>query len=170
MPSDKICVPYDSLYRTVATNGVIGYGDVTHGKTCGKYIPNQKKETCENLKTYVSWGDFVEWSNSQCVVKTGYCYDGEEVMEQGVFDAKYTRDTTSGSGGGSAFDVNNELICNGMFGVWDNGKCKCGSEIMTHYSQQCENGQIVKQKITSQALKTTNFKLQNSVFSLGNNK
>ena len=62
-------------------------------------------------------------------------------------------------GGGSAFDVNNELICNSMSGVWDNGNCKCGSVIMTEYSQQCENGQIVKQKITKQTLNPIQFKL-----------
>ena len=82
-------------------------------------------------------------------------------------------------GGGRAFAVNNELMCKSMSGVWDNGNCKCGSAIMTEYSQQCENGQIVKQKGTSQALKTTNLKLPkvdiNSLVSsglnpLGNNK
>ncbi len=147
LPSDKICVPYDSLYRTVATNGVIGYGDVTHGKTCGRYIPNQKKETCEKLEKYVSWGNLVEWNegDNQCVVKTGYCYDGEEVMESDVFDAKYNRDSTTGSGGSKFEPSSSKAMCDTYFGNFQGGKCLCGGKVLK-VGEQCESGNIVRFK------------------------
>ena len=103
LPSDKICVPYDSLYRTVATNGVIGYGDVTHTATCGEYVPeltgdNKNNETyCNNIN--VEYGvDAVNWdrNNKKCKVNSGYSYYSNKVISAAECACRTTRGTWDG--------------------------------------------------------------------------
>lgn len=105
LPSDKICVPYDSLYRTVATNGVIGYGDVTHTATCGNYVPeltgdNKKNEKyCNNMN--VEYGvDVVNWDSGdkKCKVNFGYSYYSNEVIRAAECACRTTRGTWDDNG------------------------------------------------------------------------
>ena len=103
LPSDKICVPYDSLYRTVATNGVIGYGDVTHTATCGEYVPeltgdNKKNATyCNNMNDEYRV-DVVTWDTDEkkCKVNTGYSYYSNKVISTAECECRTTRGTWDG--------------------------------------------------------------------------
>ncbi len=97
LPSDKICVPYDSLYRTVATNGVIGYGDITHTASCGSVIVDAtEKKYCDY------WEDkgVASWEGNKCVLKTGYCWYSGNIITQTEYNEKTNKNTTAGSAGG----------------------------------------------------------------------
>ena len=102
LPSDKICVPYDSLYRTVATNGVIGYGDVTHTATCGDYIPDIKESRFCVTGDYAFPKGSVNWEKREgeekerCWITNNYCYYGHEVIKMEVFNCRTTRGTWDG--------------------------------------------------------------------------
>lgn len=98
LPSDKICVPYDSLYRTVATNGVIGYGDVTHTATCGDFIPNitDPKRCVADDRAFPK--DSVTWEGNKCKVDTNkYCYYNHNLIQKSEYDKKTNKNTTTGS-------------------------------------------------------------------------
>lgn len=101
LPSDKICVPYDSLYRTVATNGVIGYGDVTHTATCGNYIPHiTDSKHCVADDIAFPKGS-VTWNGSKCTVDTTkYCYYNHDLIQKSEYDKKTNKNTTADSAGG----------------------------------------------------------------------
>ena len=102
LPSDKICVPYDSLYRTVATNGVIGYGDVTHTATCGNYVPElsgdddtKNRKYCNNMN--VEYGkEVVYWDAGKCKVKDDYSYYSNKVISAAECECRTTRGTWAG--------------------------------------------------------------------------
>ena len=106
LPSDKICVPYDSLYRTVATNGVIGYGDVTHTATCGPVIVDAtEKKYCD----YWENKEVALWNGKQCVLKTGYCWYSGSIITKTEYDEKNKNNTTvGGAGGGKVTSIEND--------------------------------------------------------------
>lgn len=97
LPSDKICVPYDSLYRTVATNGVIGYGDVTHTATCGPVIVDAtEKKYCD----YWENKEVASWKEDKCVLNDGYCWYSGSIITKTEYDEKNKNNTTVGGAGG----------------------------------------------------------------------
>ena len=121
LPSDKICVPYDSLYRTVATNGVIGYGDVTHTATCGDFIPHitEARHCVADDRAFPK--DSVKWEKrgseekERCWVTNNYCYYGHEVIKTEVFNCRTTR------------------------GTWQDGKCTCPNDlVLEEQEQKCQ--------------------------------
>lgn len=115
LPSDKICVPYDSLYRTVATNGVIGYGDVTHTATCGPVIVDAtEKRFCD----YWESKKVAEWKDGQCVLINGYCWYGNDVIKTEVFNCRTTR------------------------GTWDGDACDCPGD-MKLIDQKCQKKNLI---------------------------
>ena len=134
LPSDKICVPYDSLYRTVATNGVISYGDITYTADCGDVIPYiTKPKNCVADGNAFPTGS-VKWEEDKCKVTTNYCFYNHTLIQRAEWE-KIAQSKVEKAGFAAE-------VCNSMKGALVGDKCMCGDEEMLSTTEKCVDGTI----------------------------
>ncbi len=142
LPSSNICVSYDDLYRNIATEGVIGYGDYVFRDNCSKYI-YVSEAACDQIDELHAYAD-LDWgcadSNTNCryeemlckITSSDYCWDGESIRSIKEKEKLIKQDT--------AQQRQCETIA---LGEYRDGKCYCDDKVITDYNTHwCVEGKI----------------------------